>query len=611
MDAQALPLPIAALAAATRKRGLLDGPNLDRLIKRLRRDGVSDLAALRRWLVEGDINPKVGAALSALLPRHDDRQLGGCHILARLAEGGMGRVDLVAHEGHLRVLKTLPQDRAGRTNPIRRFRREATITATLDHPHIVRCHGQGEERGQLYLILDFVAGGDVQQLISRSGRLDEGDALTIVRHMALALAYAHERQLIHRDIKPANGFIDEGGRVLVADFGLARSTSDETSLLTAPGGAVGTPCYMAPEQIRGEDLDRACDAYALGCVLHACLIGEPPWSGSLQEVIRGHLDGPIPDLRSLRADCSLTTLDLHRSLLTKDRGRRLADAGEIIAACDRGLADLGLAVDRLLTQPSVARSTRTVGETVSAAAHSAAETLTTRDDAKAAVETAQIERPDAIFVGDLAHALVARRLDLTRGGEPFLVLIAADSCTLGRAQDADVPLSAVDHGVGRRHARIVVADDGSAAIEDLNSANGSWLDEAWMAPGRLLPITPGAHALRLAGDTCLRLTAHPQRTPTIPALTGAPPGRDHCAGLERDADLDALIISGEGLDRPAALLIRRLVLGEDEDLPAIHEGQVVEIARYRGAWILRTRPAPWEPLCPETLQRIGLGLAED
>lgn len=599
------PLPIAALVAAAHKRALLDDGNLARLERRLQRDGVATLPALRQWLTAGDINPKVGAVLLRLLPRRDDLIVGGCHVLAQLAEGGMGRVDLVDHDGALRVLKTLPGNRSGKTQSIRRFRREATLTATLDHPHLVRCHAHGEDQGHLFLVLEFVPGGDVQQLLDRTQRLTEHDALTVIRQTALGLAHAHDRNLIHRDVKPANLFIAEDGHVLVADFGLARPTDDESSLLTAPGGAVGTPCYMAPEQIRGAHLDARCDLYALGCVLHACLAGKPPWQGALHEVIRGHLGDAMPDLRRARADVGEVTLDLHQRLLAKDPARRIATAAEVAELAAIRLVELGGASSDNLERQIVVHSTRHRAS-LPAAARAEVTVDTQTDDHDDAQRTDRFERADALLVGDLATALAAPDLTLHRADGSLLAqLVAARSLTIGRGDDVAVDLDEAGHGISRHHARLTVTDTGSVVLEDLLSANGTWLDGRWLAPGHPTPISAGRHRLVLADHATLDLYAPPQRTPTT-RLSDTDPG-EHL-GVEHDTDLDALVLSGAHLAAPVVLVLRRVVLSDEGgDLPGPHpESPAIELARHQGRWLLRARPAPWQPLTTEALLAVGL-----
>ncbi len=600
-----LPLPLAALTAAARKRALLDDGNLARLERRLQRDGVTTLPELRHWLTAGDINPKVGAVLLRLLPRRDSMIVGGCHILAQLAKGGMGRVDLVDHEGQLRVLKTLPGQRSGRTQSIRRFRREAAVTATLEHHHIVRCHAHGEDQGQLFLVLEFVPGGDVQQLLDRTQRLSEHDALTVIRQTALGLAYAHERKLIHRDVKPANLFIAEDGHILVADFGLARPTDDDSSLLTAPGGAVGTPCYMAPEQIRGAPLKPRCDLYALGCVLHACLTGKPPWHGALHDVINGHLGESLPDVCRARADIGEVTIDLHQRLLAKDANRRLASASEVAELAAIRLVELGGASNDNLERQIVVHSTRHRAS-LPATPRSDVTVDTQTDDDSDPQRTDLFERADTLLVGDLSTANTAADLVLAHAdGRVIARLSAQPTITIGRGPDAAINLDEAGHGIGRRHARLSLTAAGSVVIEDLLSANGTWLDDRWLAPGQPVTMTVGEHRLLLADHALLTVRALPQRTPTA-RLTPADPGEHR--GLDRDSDLDAVIITGAHLATPVALVVRRIVFSADSgDLPAIDaEAPVIECARYQGRWLLRARPAPWQPLTAETAAAVGL-----
>ena len=183
-----------------------------------------------------------------------------------------------------------------------RFLREIRIAANLSHPQIVPVHDSGERDGFLYFVMPYIGGESLRQRLAREGRLPVPEALTLARSVALALDYAHRRNVIHRDIKPENILLHEG-QAVVADFGIARAiTAAAADDLTARGLTVGTPAYMSPEQAAAErELDGRSDLYSLACVVYETLTGEPPFAGgSAQRTLSRHLVEPPGPLRQRR-----------------------------------------------------------------------------------------------------------------------------------------------------------------------------------------------------------------------------------------------------------------------------------------------------------------------
>jgi serine/threonine protein kinase len=222
-------------------------------------------------------------------------------VLAHLTDGGMGSVDLVEHAGQLRVCKTIKADHQGGANAGKRFRREAEITATFDHPHLVRCFGHGEDGERLYLVLEWVPGGDVQLLVEAGGPLPVNEALTLLHQAALGLAHAHGRHLVHRDIKPANLFVCRQGQdydvLKVLDFGLVRpENTPGHTLITGDAAVAGTPAYMAPEYVTGESVGPPADLYALGCVGYWLLTGQRVFDvrSPIEQVMKHLNEAPAP-----------------------------------------------------------------------------------------------------------------------------------------------------------------------------------------------------------------------------------------------------------------------------------------------------------------------------
>ncbi len=198
-------------------------------------------------------------------------------IIRPIGEGGMGAVFLARHSRLNRdvALKVLSLRRSGDREAQRRFEQEMTIVGKLQHPGIVRALDAGEHNGVQYLVMELVDGADLRQIVDVLGPIPLAEACEICRRAAEALNYAHEQNLIHRDVKPSNIMLQKDGSVKLMDLGLARFTDQHRSL-TSTQQAMGSLDFMAPEQLRAEDVDRRADIYGLACTLHFLLLGEPP-----------------------------------------------------------------------------------------------------------------------------------------------------------------------------------------------------------------------------------------------------------------------------------------------------------------------------------------------
>ena len=199
-----------------------------------------------------------------------------------LGRGGMGAVYLGHHPGlDMKVaIKLLPDLFVGKREMVERFLREARVSGRLQHPNIVRTLDVGRDHGVYYLVMEYVEGVDAQRLLDRETRFTPMRAVNIAGFVARALGEAHEQGVIHRDIKPANILIARDGKVKVTDFGLARSITNTATALTLSNQVVGTPNYMAPEQIKSMDVDARVDIYALGVTLWQFLTGRLPFDGA-------------------------------------------------------------------------------------------------------------------------------------------------------------------------------------------------------------------------------------------------------------------------------------------------------------------------------------------
>ena len=193
----------------------------------------------------------------------------------------------------------LAEDRAFRE----RFLTESELAAALEHPNVVPIHDVGEVDGQLFVVMRLVEEGDLKSLLAREGKLDPRQALAIVSQVAAALDAAHERGLVHRDVKPSNVLVDGRGHAYLSDFGLSRRLADQAVGFDA-GLSLGTPAYVAPEQIEGKKAGGRADQYSLACVLYECLAGERPFPRSSEAaVLFAHLEEAPPSLPGLRRCC--------------------------------------------------------------------------------------------------------------------------------------------------------------------------------------------------------------------------------------------------------------------------------------------------------------------
>ena len=280
------------------------------------------------------------------------QRLGTSRVERLLGAGGMSAIYLAQQERPRRsvAVKVLrPQLLAdARQWPqfLARFRREADATAALDHANIMPIYEFGEQDDLAYLIMPYLPDGSLATLLAREGPLPIPQTLSYAEQVASALDYAHQHGIVHRDVKPSNLLLHPDGRLLLADFGIARPL-DQRGLpdielashaladagLTIGGVTLGTPDYMAPEQIRGERVGPAADIYALGVVTYAMLTGRAPFGGgATAQVLARQLNDPPPPLRIARPDASARMEEVIFWALAKDGTARPSSAGAFARA---------------------------------------------------------------------------------------------------------------------------------------------------------------------------------------------------------------------------------------------------------------------------------------
>jgi serine/threonine protein kinase len=267
-----------------------------------------------------------GATSQSTPPAHEElvAAFPQLEILELIGQGGMGFVFKARQPKieRLVALKILPQSLAADPAFAERFTREGRVLARLNHPNIVTIHDFGQSNGFFYLLMEFVDGVNLRQAM-KLGRFTPAQALAVVPHICEALQFAHNEGILHRDIKPENILLDSKGRVKIADFGIAKLVGDPhtDATLTGSGATLGTPHYMAPEQLeRPGEVDHRADIFSLGVVFYEMLTGELPL-GKFQ-----------PPSQKVQVDVRLDEVVLHA--LEKEPARRYQQVSQVRTAVD-------------------------------------------------------------------------------------------------------------------------------------------------------------------------------------------------------------------------------------------------------------------------------------
>ena len=411
-------------------------------------------------------------------------------ILSLLGEGGMGAVykgrDLTLQRDV--AIKVMHAQFARQTDFQERFLQEARTAARLDHSGIVQVYDFGSSRSLLYIVMEFIPGANLRNLLK--GLKDQGkwivldEALHIIKQVALALDYAHRQGVLHRDIKPANVMLEPESsgalpyRPVLTDLGLAKLA--EGGLVTREGTSMGTPAYMSPEQALGRATDSRSDVYSLGILLYELAVGCLPFPAkTITEAIRYHTQERPPKPRSLRPELPGDLENVILKALEKNPADRFASSAELARSLDK-------------LSPEVAEVTA-----APTALAGAVSLMTQYQNSLVEGRGASILEEFPVSPGGVSQDRIQiMGQDKTTRAVAFLT----KGMTIGRGENNDIVLD--DPQASRQHARIEL-DGSNFRVIDLNSTNGTFLANARLLPGvpeiwmPEAPLRIGSHWFRL------------------------------------------------------------------------------------------------------------------
>lgn len=261
--------------------------------------------------------------------------LGKFKLQRLLGSGGMSSVYLARHKisDQLRAIKVLPRKKVADKSYLDRFYLEARAAASLNHPNVVRIYDICKEANTHFMVMEYVEGEDLYEMVTRSGPLDFEEAVRYVAQAAEGLTHAHQRELVHRDIKPANLLKTTDGDIKILDLGLALVNQDDTESLTVLYNekVMGTADYLSPEQaVDSHEVDLRADIYSLGCTLYFLLTGHPPFpKGTLAQRIAMHQTQEPADIRESRPDCPEPLVEVCQKMMKKSADERYQTCAEV------------------------------------------------------------------------------------------------------------------------------------------------------------------------------------------------------------------------------------------------------------------------------------------
>jgi serine/threonine protein kinase len=264
-------------------------------------------------------------------------QFENFQIQAHMAQGGMSDIYRAFDLVHRRevVIKIPDQSMLGDPAQFERFQRELEVMKSLDHPVILKGLGSGKYNRVPYLVTEYVNGQSLRTLMESSASFPTEQAVSLTKSIADGMAYCHKNEVIHRDLKPENILITEEGQPVIMDFGLALTKGSHRVTYSNLSATMGTPDYMAPEQIEGQRGDQRTDIYALGTILYELLAGRTPFTGDTNMAIMAqHLNGTAPRLDKVNPSVTPQLAAIVATCLARDPEARYADMNALIEALE-------------------------------------------------------------------------------------------------------------------------------------------------------------------------------------------------------------------------------------------------------------------------------------
>ena len=320
-----------------RKSDVADSKRLDGYLQQLRAPLSADPARLAAQLVEAGLITAYQSS-QILQGKWKRFSIGKYRILDQLGKGGMASVFLCEHKLMRRrvAVKVLPSAKANDPTALERFYREARAVAALDHPNIVHAYDIDQDESLHFLVMEYVEGSNLQDIVRQQGPLDVAQACHYIRQTAQGLDHAHQRGMVHRDIKPSNLLVDRKGQVKILDMGLARFfRSDEPTLTKKFDESVlGSVDYLSPEQAEdSHDVDIRADIYSLGATLYFLLTGQTLFGeGTGPQKLMWHLQRPPRPISEFRSDVPQTLWLVIAKMLAKSPARRYQVPSEVADA---------------------------------------------------------------------------------------------------------------------------------------------------------------------------------------------------------------------------------------------------------------------------------------
>lgn len=387
-------------------------------------------------------------------------------ILGMLGAGGMGTVYRARDNelDELVALKVLKKELAVATGMLERFRREVKLARRVTHKNVARMFDIGEHEGDRFLTMELVDGEMLGSYLARRGRLSARDTIRIARDVCSGLSAAHAADVLHRDLKPENIIVARDRGAVITDFGIARAAAGADFGRTG-GGIVGTPAYMAPEQVEGvANLDPRTDLYALGVMIYELLTGTLPWNGdSAFSIAAARLLRPPPDVRAIRADVAAPLAELVLRLMARnkeDRPASAVDVEDLLAA---------VAIEEP-SGPSVVPPSLTVKTSSSEVVSRIATARAAKRKSVAVLPILNLAGPDDVLLADTLTEDIVDLLSTTsglrvrpRGETKRHVAPDRDGREIGRSHSVDVIVDGSLRRIGdvlRTTVRLVTVEDG-------------------------------------------------------------------------------------------------------------------------------------------------------